>query len=194
MIGASAAVAVRRRRRSRRRRTWSSGEGDGYVDLPVRLSAPGLNPVTVSYDDARAARASAGNSCGSDADYVSDERRRSTSRPGETTKVVRVQLLDCPDVEALISFRFNLSTPANATIARATHARQHRQRLDRRRDAAPVRARRGRRPEGRLRARAGAARRPRAVRPPTSTVTVHYATSDGTAIAGVDYARASAAR
>ena len=25
------------------------GEGDGYVDLPVRLSAPGTNPVSVIY-------------------------------------------------------------------------------------------------------------------------------------------------
>ena len=29
--------------------------------------------------------------------------------PGETTKVVRVQLLDCPDVEGFVSFRFTLS-------------------------------------------------------------------------------------
>src|SRR5262249_40619733 len=39
------------------------GEGDGYVDLPVRLSAPGLNPVTVNYSTATGA-ASQGNSCG----------------------------------------------------------------------------------------------------------------------------------
>ena len=44
MIGASAGDPGRPRRPSRRRRTSIVGEGDGYVDLPVRLSAPGHEP------------------------------------------------------------------------------------------------------------------------------------------------------
>ena len=36
---------------SPRRRTWWSGEADGYVDLPVTLSAPGTKTVTVNYAD-----------------------------------------------------------------------------------------------------------------------------------------------
>ena len=49
------------------------------------------------------------------------DRGSLTFTPGETTKVVRVPLLDCTDVEPLISFRFTLSQPnANATIARAS--------------------------------------------------------------------------
>src|SRR5262249_42543268 len=41
--------------------------------------------------------------------------------PGETTKVVRVQLLDCTDVEGLVSFRFVLGGQSNnATLLRAS--------------------------------------------------------------------------
>ena len=95
------------------------GEGDGYVDLAVRLSAPGTNPVTVNYATANST-ANSGDSCGDDARLRRRPAGRSPSRRGETTKVVRVQLLDCTDVEGLVSFRFNLSAPANATIARAS--------------------------------------------------------------------------
>jgi hypothetical protein len=91
------------------------GEGDGYVDLPVRLSAPGLNPVAVSYSTA-SSTAGLGNGCPSD--FVSTSGSLNFN-PLETTKVVRVQLVDCVDVEKLISFQFTIDTPGNATIARA---------------------------------------------------------------------------
>jgi chitinase len=98
------------------------GEGDGYVDLAVRLSAPGENPVTVSYRTA-SDTAQSGTSCPSNNDYVSaesDDHGPLVFAPGETTKVVRIQLLDCPEVEGMVAFRFTLTDPQNATIARAT--------------------------------------------------------------------------
>ena len=88
------------------------GEGDGYVDLVVRLSAPGLNPVSVSYQTSPAPRAPA---AGCDSDFVDIASATLNFVPGETTKVVRLQLLDCTDVEGLVSFRFVLSRAANAT-------------------------------------------------------------------------------
>jgi chitinase len=94
-------------------------ESDGYVDLIVRMSAPSATPVTVSYGTAANSGASSGTPpCGTGAnppDFVSASGTM-TFGPGETTKFVRVQLIDCPEVEGLISFRFTLSNPANATI------------------------------------------------------------------------------
>ena len=93
------------------------GEADGYVDLPVRLSAPGTARSPSRTPRAAAQRAPAAR-CSSD--FVSPGTGSLIFVPGETTKVVRVQLLDCADVESLISFRFTLSNAANATIARAS--------------------------------------------------------------------------
>jgi chitinase len=96
-------------------------ERDGYVDLAVSLSAPGQSPVTVDYGTFANSGANSGTTC--PADYVSTNAStngRLTFAPGETTKVVRVQVLDCDDVEGIVSFRFTLSVPANATIARPT--------------------------------------------------------------------------
>jgi chitinase len=95
------------------------GEGDGYVDLAVRLSAPGTNPVTVNYATVASTANAVGGTCSGDPDYVGVDDSL-TFAPGETTKVVRVEILDCTDVEGLVSFRFNLSTPSNASLARST--------------------------------------------------------------------------
>ena len=38
-----------------------------------------------------------------------------------------MQLLDCPDVEGLVSFRFTLSAPVERDDREGEHARQHRQ-------------------------------------------------------------------
>ncbi len=91
------------------------GEGDGYVDLAVRLSAPSASTVTVKYETANIT-AGAGTDC--NADYT-DVSGTLTFAPGETTKVVRVDIHDCDDVEGLESFAFNLTSATNATIARA---------------------------------------------------------------------------
>ena len=92
------------------------GEGDGFLDLVVRLSAPGLSTVTVHYQTANSS-ASAGTGC--NADYIAKSDFL-TFAPGETSKTVRVDLLDCPIVEDYESFTLGLSTPVNATIARPT--------------------------------------------------------------------------
>ena len=91
-------------------------EGDGWIDLSVTLSAPGTGPVSVFYNTANAG-AFDGTAC--NADYVGD-RGTLTFLPGEMIKVVRIQILDCPDVEGLEAFTLNLSSPTGgATIARA---------------------------------------------------------------------------
>src|SRR4029077_15774271 len=92
------------------------GERDGFVDLVVSLSAPGTSPVTVNYSTFNS---TAGASNGCNADYVGASGTL-TFAPGETTKVVRVQLLDCALVEPFETFLFQLSTPGGATIARST--------------------------------------------------------------------------
>ena len=73
------------------------GEGDGYVDVAVRLSAPGTQPVAVDYATANST-AGAGAACFFD--YVAAGGTLNFA-PGETTKVVRVELGDCADAEAL---------------------------------------------------------------------------------------------
>ncbi len=88
------------------------GESDGYVDVVVSLSAPGQNTVTVNY-------ATANESATYNSDYVYDSGTL-TFAAGETTKVVRIELLDDGVVENLTNFSFNLATPVNATIAEAT--------------------------------------------------------------------------
>jgi hypothetical protein len=92
------------------------GEGGGFVDLVVGLSAPSLSVVSVDYATVNSS-AGAGTVCNSD--YVAVAGTL-TFAPGETTKVVRVELLNCPAVENLESFTFRLSAAINATIARTS--------------------------------------------------------------------------
>src|SRR5262249_9081466 len=86
------------------------------LDLSVRLSAPGANPVTVHYATADNS-ASGFSACNSD--YVPNTGNL-TYAPGETSKTIRVQILDCSPVEPFETFTLNLSAPAGATIARAS--------------------------------------------------------------------------
>jgi chitinase len=92
------------------------GEGDGSVDLPVTLSAPGQSVVTVGYNLSDST-AVAGTDymcptpgCGNDT---------LTFAPGETTKTVRIDILDDHVAEPTETFLLNLFTPTSATIARA---------------------------------------------------------------------------
>jgi Calx-beta domain/PASTA domain len=80
------------------------GESEGLMKVVVSLSAPGLNPVSVDWilDDGTAA---GGTAC--DKDYVSD-RDNIKFLPGETTKVVYVQILDCALVEGFETFTLDL--------------------------------------------------------------------------------------
>ncbi len=93
-----------------------TGEADGYVDLPVSLSAPSANVVKVDYADFNST-AGAGNSCNGDFGAVGGELNFA---PGETTKVVRVQIMDCNDTELFDAFTFGLDTAVNGAIARAS--------------------------------------------------------------------------
>jgi chitinase len=165
------------------------GEGDGYVDLPVRLSAPGSSSVTVTYQTL-SNPASEGTNCSSSNDYV--EARSSndgelTFAPGETAKVVRVQLLDCADVEGFISFRFSLLGTNGPSIARTTTL------VSIVSNATFV-------PEPRLHIREATVDQkdgfvlvpvllggPAGQTPQSGVVTVDYATSDRSATGGVDY-------
>ncbi len=92
------------------------GEGDGYVDLVVSLSAPGTSPVSVHFDTASAS-ASPGTVC--NLDFVPTGGTL-TFASGETTKVVRVDINDCADPEILESFTLGLSAAVGGTIARAS--------------------------------------------------------------------------
>ncbi len=92
------------------------GETDGWVDLVVNLSQPGLSPVTVDYATANAS-AGGGNVCNTD---YSPANGKLHFAVGETTKAVRVQINDCADAELFEAFTFGLSGPENAAIARAS--------------------------------------------------------------------------
>ena len=170
------------------------GEIDGYVDLPVSLSAPGTSTVSVTYNTGNGTALSS-TSCFSNADsYVEvppfGVPGTLTFAPGETTKVVRVDINNC-HVVGLGSFTFNLSTtPVNATTARDStnigivgdgnvtaspglYARNAVVDTGAGTVAIPVL----------LGGPAGSAS--------NSTVTMNYATSNGTATAGTDYTMTS---
>lgn len=67
------------------------GESSGFVDVPVTLSAPGTRPVSVAYTTANG---TAGGGTGCNNTYVSVSGTLTFS-PGVTTKVVRIDLLNC---------------------------------------------------------------------------------------------------
>jgi chitinase len=89
------------------------GEADGYVDLPVTLSAPGTSAVTVNYASVNGT-ATSGTACNNTYVGVSGTL---TFTPGVTTQVVRVDLNNC-NLAGSQTFTFNLSLPVNATILR----------------------------------------------------------------------------
>ena len=91
------------------------GEADGWVDLVVSLSQPGLNPVTVPYANLNAS-AGAGNSCNTDYSPANGTLHFAV---GETTKAVRVQLNDCVDAELFEAFTLELGAPVNGAVTRA---------------------------------------------------------------------------
>ena len=93
------------------------GEADGFIDLPVTLSVPSPNTVSVNYSTLDSTAASFGAGCPYDYMAVSDTLNFA---PGETTKVVRVQVLDCPEAERFEAFTFNLDTEHNGAITRAS--------------------------------------------------------------------------
>ena len=98
------------------------GEGDGYLDVPVTLSAPATAAVTVNYSTANA---TASGGCGGGGDYVALSGGCSTGgyltfAPGQTTKTIRVEITNDATVEGQESFSLVLSGATVATIARST--------------------------------------------------------------------------
>ena len=89
------------------------GEADGYVDL-VTLSAPGPDAVSVNYATPDST-AVAGTAC--NFDYVAASGTL-TFAPGETTKVVRVEILNCRRRGPRV-IHVQPQRAVNATISRA---------------------------------------------------------------------------
>src|SRR5206468_797860 len=113
-----------------------------------------------------------------------------TFAPGETTKVVRVDLNDCGTAVPLESFTFDLSSPTNATIRRAST------RIGIVADKPVVATPRVFVRDAIVDSKDGVALVPVMLGGPTgqvsaSTVTVDYATANGTAAAGTDYTATS---
>jgi hypothetical protein len=89
------------------------GEGQGYVDFVVRLNASSANTVTVGYETA-AGTAVAGPT----GDYLGQSGLLTFSA-GETAKTVRVSLVDDTKIESAEGFQLRLSTVTNATLGRS---------------------------------------------------------------------------
>src|SRR4051812_46138059 len=92
------------------------GEADDHVDLTVTLADQGTNTITVHY---ATANSSALGSTACNYDYASAAGTL-TFIPGETSKTVPVDILDCPTDSGLKAFTFNLSAAVNGVIARAS--------------------------------------------------------------------------
>ena len=89
-------------------------EGDGYVDVPVTLSAPAPSNVSVRLLTVQGTAHQFGQP---DPDYVATDVTM-TFAPGETTKTVRIDLVDDVDPEVVQSFTAQLgNNSANSTIA-----------------------------------------------------------------------------
>jgi hypothetical protein len=88
------------------------GEGDGYLDLTVRLSAPGSNTVSVNY---ATQDQSAGSNFSCFGDYLGASGTL-TFAPGETSKTVAVLVKGDRLGEPNETFFVNLSAATNAAI------------------------------------------------------------------------------
>jgi hypothetical protein len=86
------------------------GESDGFIDMVVRLDVASTTAVSVNY--------SSSNSSAGGNDYLYPGGTL-TFAPGETSKLVRVQLRDDLVAEGLETCYFTLSSPVNATLGRA---------------------------------------------------------------------------
>jgi hypothetical protein len=166
------------------------GEADGFVDLPVTLDAPGTSQVKVLYETLNSTATTGTNCTQSNPPpaYVGvGPNGTLTFLPGQTTRVIRVDLLDCTQ-PGLRSFVLNLYTPTGATLARATT------RIDIVGDAAAgdtpalyVRDATVDHSAGTINVPVLLGGPPGDATTTPTTVTVDYTTVDGTARAGTDY-------
>ena len=94
------------------------GAADGYVDLPVTLNVPGINPVTVNYNTSNGSGLS-NTVCSGNSTYQGFGTVPVTFLPGVTTQVVRIPLLNCTasDSSGFYTFYLNLFSASGATIA-----------------------------------------------------------------------------
>jgi hypothetical protein len=118
MIGASGAAAVSSPFVSAPP-NMSVGEADGYVDLPVTLSAPGQSTVTVQYTTVNGTASGGFNSCAELNSAFVNQSGVLTFTPGVTTQTVRVPLLNCATSSPL-TFTFTLSFPTGGRLGSAT--------------------------------------------------------------------------
>ena len=91
------------------------GEGDGYLDVPVTLSAPSATAVSVGLNFTNITAVAS-------QDYTCQAGCFSSTlvfAPGQTSQSVRVGIVNDTVVEQLESFDVNLFSPTGGTIARA---------------------------------------------------------------------------
>ena len=170
-----------------------AGESDGYVDLPVTLSAPGDSTVTVAYSTSNGTASGSFNSCefGNSAFVVGSGTL--TFAPGVTTQMIRVPILDCKQSlpSGFLTFYLSLgSNSADSSIARGLTQ------VDVTGDAAAVSTPGLYVRSATVDARAGTVQVPVVLGGPSGLsqgvpVTVHYSTHDGSARAGTDYTAVS---
>ena len=170
------------------------GAGDGYVDVPVTLSAPSTTNITVNANVANGtASGNSGGGTGTDflCPYSSCNSGTVTFAPGQTTATLRVELLEDPTASGNESFTVNLSgQSSNAVLARAsTRVNIVDNQVTVATPALSVRS-------ATVDASAGTVNVPVVLgglsgEESNSTVTVNYTTVDGSATAGTDYAQKS---
>jgi hypothetical protein len=94
------------------------GEADGYVDLPVTLSAPGLSTVYMYYETLNGTAAGASTTSPCPTYTYQPLEGTLTFPPGVTTQVLRIALSNCA-VATPGHFSLDLYSAANGIIARA---------------------------------------------------------------------------
>ena len=167
---------------------------DGYVDLPVTLSAPGQGTVTVNYAVANETGFGGRTSCVENTDaFVNPGNGTVTFPPGVTTRTIRVTLLNCQQSLSYGFYTFHLSlsgNSSNSAIVRPVTS------VDVTGDATASGTPGLYAKDATADAGAGTVQVPVVLGGPSGAaqgvpVTVHYATSDGSAKAGADYSAAS---
>jgi chitinase len=96
------------------------GAADGYIDLPVTLTAPGVNSVTVQYSTYNGTTSGSTGCWGTAYGFVGQSGTL-TFEPGVTTQTIRVPLLNCGVslTSGFQEFTLGLSgNSADSTIAR----------------------------------------------------------------------------
>ncbi len=105
-------------------------ESSTFLEFVVSLSAPSTQAVSVSYNNSNITAAN-----GSDYFALTSTL---TFAPGETTKVVKIPVLDTAGVEPTEVMTLNLFSAVNATIAPSVrHRHDLRQRPDQRHASDP---------------------------------------------------------